>query len=179
MHAGKMAFVSDVARIYALYNFGGIYFDTDVEVVSQFEDLLNGEDAVLGTEAVGQTIGTGFMAFAPGHAICRAMLDYYAGHSFCKQHEDLSNTIILADIIKREYSLSPENVTQKGSDVIIYPPEFFTAYNPRTGKNEKTPNTRCMHHFAASWVKPLKKTKGFCKRMLYRMGIDVRKGRHP
>ena len=77
MQAEKMAFVSDVARIYALYEYGGIYFDADVEVLKNFSVLLEGHSAVLGTEDEGKTIGTGFMAFTPKHEICLKMLEYY------------------------------------------------------------------------------------------------------
>ena len=101
MDAGKMAFVSDVARIYALETMGGVYFDTDVEVVRTFDNILNGETAVLGTEEPGQTIGTGFMAFAPQHPICVEMLQYYRQNSFAQQSSTLSNTIILAGIIQQ------------------------------------------------------------------------------
>ena len=110
--AGKMAFVSDVARIYALYEFGGIYFDTDVEVIKDFSWLLEGKEAVLGTEDAESTIGTGCMAFVPHHDICRRMLDYYRTNSFAEQSSEMSNTQILASLIKKEYGIIPLEKTQ-------------------------------------------------------------------
>lgn len=155
----KYAFVSDVARIYALYEYGGIYFDTDVEVMRNFEDLLKGKEAVLGTETIGETIGTGFMAFSKEHKICKKMLDFYKNNSFKKQDSLLSNTKILAKIIEKEYKVYPSENIQNIGNIIIYPPDYFTAYNGVIGKIQITKNTRCVHHFAASWLPPKNKLK--------------------
>ena len=95
IQAGKMAFVSDVARIHALYEYGGLYFDTDVEVLKNFSELLKEQGAVLGTEDEKKTIGTGFMAFVPKHEICSKMLEYYKNNSFADQSSTMSNTQIL------------------------------------------------------------------------------------
>lgn len=169
MEAGKMAFVSDVARIYALEKMGGIYFDTDVEVIRSFEDILIDENAVLGTETEGQTIGTGFMAFTPGHRICKKMLEYYKSHSYKDQSATLSNTIILASIIKEEYGITPDSSIHRSSDLIIYPQEYFTAYNGYTGRHKVTDKTYCIHHFSASWFSPARKMKDKLKQCFHRL----------
>lgn len=169
MDAGKMAFVSDVARIYALETMGGVYFDTDVEVVRTFDNILNGETAVLGTEEPGQTIGTGFMAFAPQHPICVEMLQYYRQNSFAQQSSTLSNTIILAGIIQQMYGLEPKNCIQRKDDLVIYPKQYFTAFDGPTGRIIATKDTHCIHHFAASWVSPMRRWKDNLKRFLNRV----------
>lgn len=164
----KMAFVSDVARIYALDKMGGIYFDTDVEVIKCFDEVLLEKSAVLGTETIGETIGTGFMAFTKNHPICQKMMEYYRTHSFKNQDNMMSNTQILASLLKNEYNLKPRGKIQTHSDIIIYPPEYFTAFNGYTGKNEITNHTYCVHHFAASWFSPYRKFKEQTKRFLHR-----------
>ena len=173
--AGKMAFVSDVARIYALEKMGGIYFDTDVEVIRSFEEILEGEKAVLGTESIGKTIGTGFMAFSKNHPICQRMMEYYREHSFLEQESTLSNTIILAGIVNEMYGLRPEAVMQRKHDLVIYPKQYFTAYNGITGRQETTKETCCIHHFAASWFSPTQRLKGKVKRFLQRVGIKKKR----
>ena len=162
--ARKMAFVSDVARIYALYEYGGIYFDTDVEVIKNFDRLLEEKEAILGTEDEGNTIGTGFMAFIPHHNICTKMLDYYRNNSFLEQSSTMSNTQILAALVKKEYGITPLEKIQEFNNIVLYPSEYFTAYNGLTGKIKITDKTCCIHHFAASWHSPSRKLKDAIKR---------------
>lgn len=159
MQAGKMAFVSDVARIHVLYEFGGIYFDTDVEVVKNFSELLKGYGAVLGTEDERKTIGTGFMAFVPKHEICSKMLDYYKSNRFAEQGRIMSNTQILACLVRENYGIEPLENIQKFNDVVIYPSRYFTAYNGAKRRIEVTNDTCCIHHFGASWQTPIRRLK--------------------
>lgn len=165
LEKGKMAFVSDVARIYALYQYGGIYFDTDVEVIKEFSKLLKNKGAVLGTESEKMTIGTGFMAFVPHHIICEKMIEYYQNNSFLEQSSTMSNTQILADLIKKEYGVEPLEKIQEFEDVIMYPSEYFTAHKGVTDK------TSCIHHFSASWLSPTRRFKDKVKRIISRIKI--------
>ena len=48
---GKYAFVSDYARFYILYHHGGLYFDTDVEVIRPMDDLV-GRGAFLAWDVI-------------------------------------------------------------------------------------------------------------------------------
>ena len=146
LKSGKMAFVSDVARMYALYEYGGIYFDTDVEVIRDSSELLKDYGVVLGTESENKTIGTGFMAFVPHHEICKSMLEYYKTNSYYKQSATMSNTQILAHLLEEKYGIKALEKIQKKGDMIIYPSEYFTAHKGVTS------NTRCIHHFGASWL---------------------------
>lgn len=169
MQDGKMAFVSDVARIHALYEWGGVYFDTDVEVLKNFTNLLQGKSAVLGIEDAFKTIGTGFMAFAPKHPICEKMLEYYKKASFSTQDISMSNTQILAELIKREYNIDLADKEHELGDLIIYPSSYFTAYNGFTGITEIASETCCVHHFSASWHSPIRKFKDGMKRRWHRI----------
>lgn len=155
--AKKYAFVSDVARIYALNKMGGIYLDVDVEVIKPLEPLFENFSAVLGAESEG-AIGTGFLAFVPEHKICRDLLDYYKNNTFLEKPKMFTNTQLLCRYIKTNYNIDPPNdITRFGDDLIIYPQEYFTAYNGELGINEITDNTVCLHHFVVSWVSPITK----------------------
>lgn len=154
----KWAFVSDVARVYALYTMGGIYLDADVEAVRPFPDALNQFAAVLGTES-SEVIGTGFIALAKKHPISKSMLDYYQNHSFVDQDEEFANTFLLTQIVERLYGLSPKNCVQSKEDLILFSPEYFTAYDRLSAKPVLTSNTVCIHHFAASWFSPRQKLR--------------------
>lgn len=159
----KYAFVSDVARVYALEKMGGIYFDTDVEVIRSFEDILKDKSVVLGTETVKEfTIGTGFMAFPAGHKILKILLGYYRDKKFVLDNgqEDIKgNTRLLAELLDREYGIRPSDDIQIKYDVVVYPQDYFTAYDGERGVNVLTENTYCVHHFAASWFSPYQKMK--------------------
>ena len=78
--AGKYAFVSDVARIEALYQYGGFYMDTDVEVLKSFTPLLDSR-CVLGMEEK-EYVATSFMAFEKGHPLVKQFLDLYKNLTF-------------------------------------------------------------------------------------------------
>lgn len=135
---------SDVARIHALYEYGGLYFDTDVEVLKNFSELLKEQGAVLGTEDEKKTIGTGFMAFVPKHEICSKMLEYYKNNSFADQSSTMSNTQILAHLLRENYGVEPLEKIQKFNDVTVYPSRYFTAYNGVTGRTEIAKDTCCI-----------------------------------
>mgnify|MGYP004533368965 FL=1 len=171
--AGKWAFVSDVARIYALKKYGGIYFDTDVEVKKSFNDILENQSAILGTEDVSQnSIGTGFMAFIPEHPICCQMLKYYNNNYFINKDGTLNmvpNTHIMANILYKLYGVRPSNNIQKLDECIVYPQEFFTAYDGKLGKNMITENTYCVHHFKGSWASNKDKIKNSLRKIKNRI----------
>ena len=78
--AGKYAFVSDVARIEALYQYGGFYMDTDVEVLKSFNPLLEAQ-CILGMEEK-EYVATSFMAFEKGHPLVKEFLNLYEHLSF-------------------------------------------------------------------------------------------------
>lgn len=154
---------------FMLYMNGGVYLDTDVEVIKDFTPLLKGKSAVLGVEDEYKTIGTGFLAFAPKHEICHEMLEYYRNNSFSSQSASMSNTQILADLIKKKYNIELADKVQAIGELIIYPSWYFTAYNGYTGKTEIVEETCCVHHFSASWHSPSRKFKDAIKKSLYRI----------
>lgn len=156
--AKKYAFVSDVARIYALNKMGGIYLDVDVEVIKPFDNLFENFSAVLGSETE-TAIGTGFLAFTPGHKICKDLLKYYESEGFLDKPKMFTNTKLFAEYIEDNYKISPpKEVTRFGDDLIIYPQDYFTAYNIIFGINEVTENTVCIHHYVGSWLNPKKRS---------------------
>lgn len=170
---GKLAFVSDVARIYALEKYGGIYLDTDVEIIKPLYSVLEGKCAVMGWETLSEnTIGTGFLAFIPKHKICKEMLEYYKNSHFKQENGKInmtSNTKILGELVKKEYGIEPSSSIIMKDKTIIYPRDYFTAFDTVTKQYAITDNTYCVHHFAASWFSPWKKAKREIKILINRM----------
>lgn len=127
------------------------------------------QGAVLGTEDEKKTIGTGFMAFVPKHEICSKMLEYYKNNSFADQSSTMSNTQILAHLLRENYGVEPLEKIQKFNDVTVYPSRYFTAYNGVTGRTEIAKDTCCIHHFGASWLSPTRRFKDKIKTLINRI----------
>ena len=87
---GKYAFVSDYVRMYALYNYGGVYFDTDVEVLKPLDKFLE-DKAFIGFENR-TMIGTGIIGAEKHSALFEEMLNYYSNHNFVDDNGNIDTT---------------------------------------------------------------------------------------
>ena len=149
----KWAFVSDVARVMALYREGGIYFDTDVEVVQSFNSLLHLK-AFLGFEGT-QWIATSTMGTEPGNPIIKQFIDNYNTRNFENEegHLDLkSNVRVLTKMLIDEQGLILNGKEQQLKYFHIFPTDFFTPFDYINGKLRKTTNTYSIHWFDQSWI---------------------------
>lgn len=157
----KFAFVTDVVRLYALYTEGGVYMDTDVEVVQPLDKFLN-HIAFSGFEAPDR-VPTGIMASEKGGKWVKDNLDYYEGKHFVKPDGELdltTNVIFITDYM-RDKGLKFDNSFQDFPGLItLYPHEVFCPkiYNREKMRIEmhRTKDTATIHHFAGSWVPPKK-----------------------
>ncbi|MBQ4259132.1 MAG: glycosyl transferase [Lachnospiraceae bacterium] len=153
----KWAFVSDFARLVVVYQQGGIYFDTDVEVVKNFEPLLERggylcfENA--SEDAMGKEVATGLgFAAPPQNEVILKLIQEYEGVHFLKDGEmDLTpcparNTSALVKL-----GLITDGSMQKIQDMIIYPFEYFCGYDMTNTCIVRTKNTYTIHHYTASW----------------------------
>lgn len=150
--ARKFAFVTDVVRLYALYHEGGIYMDTDVEVIKPLDSLL-AYDAVSGFESPTQ-IPTGLMASRDGHPLFKELLDEYNGIHFVRPDGTLDTTtnVIRISNTCREYGLRLDNTLQTVRGFTLLPKDFLCPIEHEGHRLVLTPNTLCIHHFAGSWV---------------------------
>lgn len=152
--AKKWAFVTDYVRLYALYHFGGVYMDTDVEVVRPLDDLLK-YDAVSGYESK-TSIPTGTMAACRGNEWIGMLLKDYEHRHFL--HPDgttdtTTNVLVITRLTVDKYGLKLDGTTKKfGKNMILLPFEYLCAKSCGSGEILKTPNTYTVHHFTGSWV---------------------------
>jgi len=157
--AKKYAFVSDYARFDILYQYGGIYFDTDVEVIKDMTPIIvNG--AFMGVENVG-AIAAGLGIGAPAQIeIFKEILDSYKEERFVKSDGslDLKNVVTRVSEIFYKYGFTKEDKIQKIEDITIYPKEYFCPINHVVNIDIK-PNTYTIHHYAASWLSGKEKYK--------------------
>ena len=142
--AKKYAFAADYIRLYAVYNYGGIYMDMDVEVIKSFNDLLR-NDYILGYEAA-KGLEAGVFGAPKKAPWVKEVLEYYTSKEFALPnglYNDTPLPIIMDEVLNADY------ITNK--KIVPLPTDFLTAKSYKTGKITITPNTYTIHHFAGSW----------------------------
>ncbi len=153
-HEKKWAFVSDVARLIVLYQHGGIYFDTDVEVIKPFDDILNKANCgFFGFEVTGFVAsGLGFAA-EKGDSFLQQLITKYKGICFADYKDRLSEVacpIIMTQLME-EQGFVRKDALQSFRGFDIYPTEYFSPLDYDTGKLRLTKNTHSVHWGNASW----------------------------
>ena len=158
--AGKYAFVSDFARYKILEEWGGIYFDTDVEAVAPIDDLLK-LGAFMGLEdAQPPTVSSGLvMAVEAHHPIIQEMLDFYDAQAKDGTTAMLDTGIVVSGMteIFIRHGFVRENRYQEMAGISLYPSEYFDPMDNATGRIKQTSNTRTIHRYDRTWStqKPL------------------------
>ena len=150
--AKKWAFVTDYVRLYALVNCGGVYMDTDVEVVKPLESYLQ-HHAFSGFESE-TDIQTGIMACEKGFPLFDELLHYYDHATFIKEDGSMDCTTNVEIITQAcvEKGLQRNNTYQEIAGFAIYPKDVFCPKSHVDGIVRSTVNTHAIHHFNASWL---------------------------
>ncbi len=155
--AKKYAFVSDYARFWILFNYGGLYFDTDVEVIKPLEDIIS-KGAYLGVESQNDTTitvapGLGFGAEA-GNKLLGRMIDLYQTFHFLNEDGTpcLKNIVQITTEELLSNGLQNREGIQECCGFTIYPNDYFCPIDYDTRELRITSNTRTIHHYAESWV---------------------------
>ena len=173
--AKKYAFVSDYVRLYALYNYGGIYLDSDIKVLKSFNDLLNNK-AFSGFESK-ERVGVWLLASEKENPIFKEMLNCYKNKHFIKSDGNLDlepNTSLLKPIFEK-YGIKFNNQYQKNEYITIYPKDYFCPLDGSTGKINITTNSYAMHLFNGAWVP--KEQKEYTN--LYKLYYNKYRKRYP
>ena len=163
----KFAFVTDIVRLHALYTEGGIYMDTDVEILKPLDQFLH-HSAFSGFEAEDR-FPTGLMAAEKGSKWAKDNLDWYNEKHFVKEDGTLDTTTNVVIIMKvlEKYQFKLDNTYQEVSGYFtIYPKEFFCPKDYDTKKIHLTDNTVAIHHFDGSWHSKSDKMKELLCRIL-------------
>lgn len=148
------AFVSDYARLKIIYEEGGIYLDTDVEVVKNLDNLLNNK-CYFGVQQCDKLVATGLgFGAEPKNATIRAMLKVYEEIDFDKKNKNeflcpILNTNIL---LNYGYKYKDEIIHLNNNKITIYPPKYFDPIAPGDSKNLICDDTYSIHHYNASWT---------------------------
>lgn len=157
--AKKYAFVSDVARFWILHREGGIYFDTDVEVIRSFDDVIS-NGAFMGFETVEGGVNPGLgLGCESGNPLFKAVLDYYNYLHFVDENgkQNPGTVVVHTTHVLLDYGLKLEEKIQRLNDVVtIYPSDWFNPFDDLRGILNKTKNTHSIHWYSKSWIdKPM------------------------
>lgn len=164
--AKKYAFVSDYARFWILYKNGGLYFDTDVEVIKPMDDIIE-RGAFMGCENsvrestplyVNPGLGLGCEA---GNQVYSDLLDIYTNLHFVTLGGFLNLKTIVHYTTEylESYGLEKKDGIQCVCGIWIYPKDYFCPIDYETSECVYTGNTRTVHHYAASWISRKDKIK--------------------
>lgn len=152
--AKKWAFVSDYARFWILYNYGGLYFDTDVEIIRDMNNII-AKGAFMGCEAVNKcNPGLGLGA-DPGLDFYKEILDYYECLHFSYENGTAKTVVHHTTALLENHGWQGKGYIEEIKGIYIYPTEYFCPYSYITGKWNITNNTVSIHHYTASWHTPL------------------------
>ena len=163
----KYAYVSDYARFWIMYQHGGIYFDTDVEVIKPLDDIIakgnfmGFEQDPDGENTPGKyaprfcfdvALGLGF-GMTKGHPFMKELMDHYAKLQFDGATMNPWLKTIVAHTTEMLCQKGLKNVQgiQQVDDITIYPGEYFAPINPISRRLHITANTRTIHRYMASW----------------------------
>ena len=162
----KYAFVSDYARFWILYKYGGLYFDTDVEVIRPMGEIIakgnfmgfeanpDGENdpqryAPRYAYAVNPGVGVGMEA---GHPFLKRMLDKYATLEYDTPIFPWGKTIVAYTTEELCYSgLKNIKGVQEVEGIHVYPSEYFSPIDIVTNRLHVTENTVSIHRFTGTW----------------------------
>lgn len=157
--AHKYAFVSDYARYKIIYEHGGLYFDTDVEIIRPLDAIIaNGSfmgiekskatktDGASGSVGINPGMGIGA---PPSNEIYKAILDKYASMPF---DIDAGTVVKHTTDTMKIYGFDGKNCKQRVGDIMVYPDDYFCPMDSTTGLTHITSNTVSIHHYSCSWM---------------------------
>lgn len=182
--AQRYAFAADYIRMYAIFNEGGIYLDSDVEVLKRFDDLLQ-LPYFIGKEGFSERVEVAAFGAEKGTQWVKHCLDYYEGRHFVKPDGSFDTRVmpdVVYDVLSQHYDIksieSVDEFSYNADEFNEFPNEWFCA-NVHLKPEDFDPtyiisdSTYCVHHFANSWVK-VNKTKHYIKRLLVKWGLMKR-----
>ena len=172
--AKKYAFVSDVMRLIVLEQYGGVYFDTDVEVLRDISPLLD-DEGFIGFEN-DQFVNSGqVMAAKAHHPVIQAMIEEYKKLHFTNADGTATPVgcpRLNTDVMER-FGLIRNGREQVVAGIHVYPADYFNPVDSTTGKLTKTVNTYSIHWYSMSWLPKrvqMKAKMGRILRRVLRMG---------
>ena len=184
--AKKWAFASDYARFKILYEHGGVYLDTDVELLKSMDPILQ-EGPFMGLETdagfsvegsmvpgLGLAVNPGLgIAANPGMGLYKTILDSYEADHFIKNGiYDQTTVVVRTTSILKRYGLHDIPGIQEVAGIKIYPAEYFCPKDFLSERINITDNTYSIHHFDGTWAGPFTRFKHKIMRLVGPLGVN-------
>ena len=174
--AKKYAFAADYIRLYSVYTYGGIYLDTDVEVLKSFDTLLH-LPYFMGWEFNDRLMEAATFGAEAGCKWFGDCLIYYEGREFFLPNGTMDMKVlplIMKELIKSNYKIYslynlPESYKDNG--FYLFPKDYFSPKSCYSRKVRITANTYSIHHFNATWMSPAFRFFMYVKHILYKIGV--------
>lgn len=162
----KFAFLTDYLRLVIIEEHGGIYFDTDVEAVRSFDELL-AYPAFFGFENNQYAnTGEGFGAEAHNPVVQQMLKEY--DELLDGQHGTIGCPKLNTDALQK-FGLQLNGKKQELKDAVVFPEDYFNPRNSITGELKKTANTYSIHWYSMSWMDSKTKAKSRITRVFHRL----------
>ena len=146
------AFVSDVARLMIIYHYGGIYLDTDVELLKPLDSLLDC-DAFFGFQQADDQINTGLCFGAKeNNRIIKEMIDEYSNLAFDLENKENLICPILNTKVAFRNGFQVSDKIQNINNVFVYPAKYFDPIAPGKSKDLLSEESISIHHYSATWT---------------------------
>lgn len=168
--AKKWAFVADYVRLYVVNKYGGIYFDTDVEVLKSFDNLLKYNSFFCYEDKFEINTGSGFGSIK-NNKILELMLKDYDNIGFIKSDGTYDITTCVYRNTKAIYKdyiskIKDNSIISNIDDCVFLPKDYLCPYDYKTGIIHKTKNTYSIHWYNASWQNKYMKFKTKIKKII-------------
>ena len=174
--AKKYAFVSDVMRLVVLEQYGGVYFDTDVEVLRDISPLLD-DEGFIGFENDRFVNSGQVMAAVPHQPVIQAMIEEYKTLHFTNADGSL-NTVgcprLNTDVMEH-FGLVRNGQEQMVAGICVYPADYFNPLDSVTGKLTRTKNTYSIHWYSMSWLPKRTQIRAKIGRVIRRIRKELRR----
>lgn len=176
----KWAFVSDYIRFKVLYAHGGVYFDTDVELIKPLDPIIE-KGSFMGIESFpGDYVGNdSYFCLNPGQGLAAEkgnefygeIITYYESIHFLREDGTMNMDTVGMHVtgLLLKHGLKPENAFQTVCSINIYPKDYFNPVNANSGRVELTDNTVSIHHYAGTWVSGKTKVRDSVFQFIYRV----------
>jgi hypothetical protein len=186
----KYAFVSDYARFKILYENGGLYFDTDVEVIKSMDDIIErgpfmgceptAESRLVVNAGLGLAADVGLVlvenAGQPEAELYKRIIDYYKRQHFISSDGDINTETVVTRVTRllTKEGFKGNETIEHISGIYIYPTEYFCPVDNITGQINVTNNTHSIHHYDGSWLDERQKKKNaFYQKLIRKYGPSI------
>lgn len=159
--ARKFAFVSDYVRVKVLEEYGGLYLDSDFEVLKDFSCYMEKYENFIGFETRAH-LGTAIMYMQPHHELMKRFVDYYEHKEFrlkSGEIDNVANVVILSDLLKKQ-GFTPNGMQQQIADIHIFNREVFYPKKLSETEFRITDETFGVHLCSNSWMSEKEKRRG-------------------